>query len=75
MAFRLSRWRCASQAIKSGALEVIDIGVDPDITPISIAYQNDVRPSAKLTALIEHLRRTFGNPPYWDDDVPETRAP
>jgi DNA-binding transcriptional LysR family regulator len=58
------------QAIKSGVLEVIDIGVDPDITPISIAYQNDVRPSAKLTALIEHLRRTFGNPPYWDDDVP-----
>jgi DNA-binding transcriptional LysR family regulator len=58
------------QAIKSGALEVIDIGADPDITPISIAYQNGVRPSAKLTALIEHLKRAFGNPPYWDDDVP-----
>lgn len=58
------------QAIKSGALEVIDIGVDPDVTPITIAYQNDARPSAKLIALIEHLKRTFGTPPYWDDDVP-----
>lgn len=57
-------------AIKTGALEVLDIGLEPDITPISIAYQNGVRPSAKLTALIEHLKRTFGTPPYWDDDVP-----
>ena len=61
------------QALKSGALEIIDVGVDPDITPISIAYQNDVRPSAKLTALIEHLKRAFGNPPYWDDGAPEVR--
>jgi DNA-binding transcriptional LysR family regulator len=58
------------QAIKSGKLEVIDIGVEPDLTPISIAYQNGVRPAAKLTALIEHLKLAFGTPPYWDDDVP-----
>jgi DNA-binding transcriptional LysR family regulator len=57
-------------AIKTGALEVIDVGVEPDLTPISIAYQNGIRPSAKLTALIDHLKLTFGNPPYWDDDVP-----
>ena len=49
---------------------MIDIGVAPDVTPITIAYQNDARPSAKLIALIEHLKRTFGTPPYWDDDVP-----
>lgn len=58
------------QALRSGALEVIDIGVDPDITPIVIAYQNGIRPSAKLAALIEHLKNVFGNPPYWDDDLP-----
>lgn len=58
------------QAIKSGALEVVDIGADLDLTPISIVYQNDARPSAKLTALIEHLKRSFGTPPYWDEDVP-----
>ncbi len=61
------------QAIRSGALEVIDIGADPDVTPITIAYQNDTRPSAKLTALIEHLKRAFGNPPYWDEDLPFER--
>ena len=61
------------EALKTGALEVIDVGVDPDITPISIAYQNDVRPSAKLTALIEHLKRAFGNPPYWDEGLPQVR--
>jgi DNA-binding transcriptional LysR family regulator len=57
-------------AIKSGALEVIDIGVDADATPISIAYQNGMPPAAKLAALIDHLKCTFGNPPYWDADIP-----
>jgi DNA-binding transcriptional LysR family regulator len=57
-------------AIKSGALEVIDIGVDADATPISIAYQNGMPPAAKLAALIDHLKRAFGNPPYWDADIP-----
>lgn len=56
-------------AIKSGALEVIDIGVDADATPISIAYQNGMPPAAKLAALIDHLKRAFGNPPYWDADI------
>lgn len=56
-------------AIRSGALEVIDLGVDPDLTPISIAYQSGAPPAAKLTALIEHLKRAFGDPPYWDADI------
>lgn len=57
-------------AIRSGALEVLDVGVDPDVTPIVIAYQNGMRPSAKLAALIEHLKLAFGNPPYWDEGLP-----
>lgn len=56
--------------IKSGALEILDVGANDDITPITLAYQNGVRPSAKLTALIDHLRRAFGNPPYWDEGLP-----
>jgi DNA-binding transcriptional LysR family regulator len=56
--------------IKSGALEILDVGVDDDVTPISLAYQNGVRPSAKLNALIDHLKRAFGNPPYWDLGLP-----
>jgi DNA-binding transcriptional LysR family regulator len=57
------------EGVKSGALEILDVGVDDDITPITLAYQNGVRPSAKLTALIAHLRRAFGNPPYWDEGL------
>jgi len=57
------------EALRSGALEIIDIGTDPDLTPISIAYQNGAPPSARLTALIDHLKRAFGDPPYWDADI------
>ena len=57
------------EALRSGALEIIDIGADPDLTPISIAYQNGAPPSARLTALIDHLKRAFGDPPYWDSDI------
>lgn len=56
-------------AIRSGALEVIDIGADPDLTPICIVYQNGAPPPAKLAALIEHLKQAFGDPPYWDADI------
>ena len=62
------------EGVKSGALEILDIGVDDDITPITLAYQNGVRPSAKLAALIDHLKRTFGNPPYWDEGLPQRAA-
>jgi DNA-binding transcriptional LysR family regulator len=55
-------------AIRSGALEIINLGLDPDLTPISIAYQSAV-PPAKLSALIEHLKRAFGDPPYWDEGI------
>jgi DNA-binding transcriptional LysR family regulator len=58
------------EALRTGALEVLDVGADPDITPIVLAHQNDVRPSAKLIALMDHLRCVFGNPPYWDAGLP-----
>jgi DNA-binding transcriptional LysR family regulator len=55
-------------ALRSGALEVVDMGLEPDVTPISIMH-HDVPPTAKLTALIDHLKRAFGEPPYWDVGV------
>lgn len=58
------------EGIKAGALEILDVGVDDDVTPITLAYQNGVKPSAKLTALIDHLQRVFGNPPDWDAGLP-----
>lgn len=65
------------QALKDGALEIIDLGLPPDLTQIVIAYPNDPRPSTKLTALIGHLRLAFGDPPYWDEGLalPAANAP
>ena len=57
-------------ALRTGALEIIDLGLDADLTPISLAYQNGAPPTARLVALIEHLKLTFGDPPYWDADIP-----
>jgi DNA-binding transcriptional LysR family regulator len=57
------------QAIKAGTLEMLDIGVDPDVTPITIAYHQGMGPAAKLRAMIDHLKLAFGNPPYWDEGL------
>jgi DNA-binding transcriptional LysR family regulator len=65
----LPTFHCAD-GVMSGALEILDVGADDDITPITLAYQNGVRPSAKLVALINHLKRAFGDPPYWDAGLP-----
>ncbi|RYZ09197.1 MAG: LysR family transcriptional regulator [Myxococcales bacterium] len=55
-------------ALRNGALELLDLGLDPDLTPITLAHQGTV-PTAKLSALIEHLQRSFGDPPYWDANL------
>lgn len=56
----------ASAAIKRGELAVIDIGLETEEEFIFIAHPEGRRPSAKLRALAEALRRAFGSPPYWD---------
>ena len=62
-------------AIRTGALEVLDIGLEPDVTPITLAHHG-APPSAKLSALIEHLKCAFGDPPYWDAGIgPRAEAP
>jgi DNA-binding transcriptional LysR family regulator len=53
-------------ALGTGALYTVDIGAEPESAVVHIAYPKDRRVSAKLRALIECLRRTFGDPPYWD---------
>jgi DNA-binding transcriptional LysR family regulator len=58
------------QAIKDGSLEILNVGVDPDVTPVTIAYQNGLGTSARLRAMIEHFKLAFGDPPYWDDGLP-----
>jgi DNA-binding transcriptional LysR family regulator len=47
-------------------LQVVDVGAEAGPATIFIAYPNDRRVSAKVLALIAHLRATFGTPPYWE---------
>ncbi len=54
------------EAVASGDLETIDIGVQPELEYIHIAHPEGRRPSVKLRALADHLRAVFGTPPYWD---------
>jgi DNA-binding transcriptional LysR family regulator len=53
-------------AIKAGRLGVIDLGVRPEAEWIYLAQPAGRQPSAKLRALADHLKRAFGDPPYWE---------
>ncbi len=50
----------------SRELRIVDVGAEAEPATIFIAYPNDRRVSAKVLALIAHLRATFGSPSYWD---------
>ncbi|RAK58556.1 LysR family transcriptional regulator [Phenylobacterium hankyongense] len=53
------------QALASGELQVVDVGLKPEPTSIYLAYPKDRRVSAKVRALTDGLRGAFGDPPYW----------
>jgi DNA-binding transcriptional LysR family regulator len=50
-------------------LRVVDVGAEAEPATIFFAYPSDRRVSAKVLALIAHLRAAFGSPPYWDDKI------
>lgn len=56
----------AGPAISTGQLQEIDVGYRPEAEFIYMAHPEGRNPSAKLRAVAEHLRKTFGDPPYWD---------
>lgn len=56
----------AHAALADGSLAAIDVGQASEPEFIFLAHPEGRRPSAKLRALAEHLRRAFGDPPYWD---------
>lgn len=58
----------AGEAIRSGQLEIIDVGIAAEEEHIHIAHPEGRQPSTKLRALAEHLREAFGDPPYWDKE-------
>jgi len=54
--------------LRAGKLLALNIGAEAEPATIFAAYPNDRRVSAKVLALIAHLRATFGTPPYWEQD-------
>lgn len=48
------------------ALRVIDVGAEPESAEIFVSYSTARGATAKVAALIECLRKAFGNPPYWE---------
>jgi DNA-binding transcriptional LysR family regulator len=54
--------------INSGKLQVVDVGLVPERAEIHVTYSKWQQPSARLRALIDHLKTAFGDPPYWDSE-------
>ena len=59
--------------LASKKLVIVDVGVEAEGATIYIAYPADRRGSAKLRALTVWLRDAFGNPPYWDVALAQTK--
>ena len=53
-------------AVRSGTLEEIDIGLQAEGAELFLAYPRDHGAAPKIRALAESLRRSFGDPPYWE---------
>src|SRR5258706_5136266 len=56
------------EELRRGSLRAIDVGFEAEGAEIFVAYSAHRAPG-KLRALVDHLRRTFGNPPYWDSGL------
>lgn len=56
----------AGPAIRDGQLAEIDVGHRPEAEFIYMAHPEGRNPSAKLRAIADHLKKSFGDPPYWD---------
>ncbi|NLS02025.1 LysR family transcriptional regulator [Rhizobium sp. P32RR-XVIII] len=56
----------AGPAIREGKLVEIDVGYKPEVEFIYMAHPEGRNPSTKLRAIADHLKKAFGDPPYWD---------
>jgi DNA-binding transcriptional LysR family regulator len=56
----------AHDALRAGQLRIVDVGALADDEFVFMAHAAGREPSAKLRALAQHLRATFGSPPYWE---------
>jgi len=56
----------AGPAIREGTLVEVRLEATPEPEFIYMAHAHGRSPPAKLRALADHLKRQFGDPPYWD---------
>jgi DNA-binding transcriptional LysR family regulator len=56
--------------LASGALRVVDVAAAAEGAEVFVAYPS-ARSSAKVRALVDWLRRSFGTPPYWEAGGPD----
>lgn len=65
----------AGDAVRSGALQAIDVGLQAATESIYVAHPEGRRASAKLRAFVQCLRDAFGTPPYWEALIPTGSLP
>jgi len=58
------------ESVRSGALVPIDVGAEAEGAELFITYARDHGASAKIQMLVASLRRSFGDPPYWESVFP-----
>jgi len=56
----------AGPALKQGLLQVVEMEHEPELEFIYMAHPQGRSPSAKLRAIADHLKKAFGEPPYWE---------
>lgn len=56
----------AGPAVQAGSLVEINVGYLPQPEFIYVAHPEGRKPSTKLRAMADHLKKAFGDPPYWD---------
>ncbi|GEN98689.1 LysR family transcriptional regulator [Novosphingobium sediminis] len=54
------------EEVRSGALVEVDVGSTAEGAELFLAYPRDHGAAARIRAFSESLRRSFGDPPYWD---------
>jgi DNA-binding transcriptional LysR family regulator len=52
--------------LAKGLLKIVDVGAATESADVFVVYPTARAASARVRALIESLKRSFGNPPYWE---------
>lgn len=57
------------EQVARGDLQIVDVGIEAEGAEVHVAHPRDRAASVKVRSLTEHLRQSFGNPPYWETAV------